>query len=228
MCLAKTEKERDLPSTVILINTVRLKMKFFETPILIWMTFSMLAFGDDPVDIYRADLEKAKARYRVNQAAVLKKADRVVLYLVSFDGFTNGSLDDDGGEIHIGPYNRWTKILKKRELEQIDSTKVLTALTKQIAEPEQSGGAFCHYPIHGIRIYKGDELLHEGTFCWVCSNFGFDYPNDSDWLDTTDELKTLFTKLLPIPQEELERFHEEYPQRKRKGEQDVAEQPEER
>lgn len=189
------------------------------------MTSSMLAFGDNPVDIYRADLEKAKAKYRVNQAAFLKDADRVVLYLVSFDGFTNGSLDGDGDEIHIGPYNQWTKILKKRELGQIDSTKVLTALTKQIVEPEQSGGAFCHYPIHGIRIYKGDEILHEGTFCWVCCNFGFDYPNDSDWLDTTDELKALFTELLPIPKEELERFYKQYPQRKRKGEQAGGGQP---
>ena len=49
-----------------------------------------------------------------------------------------------------------------------------------------------HFPIHGIRIYSGEELLHEGTFCWVCGNFSFSYPQGSAWLDSNAELKATF------------------------------------
>ena len=80
----------------------------------------------------------------------------------------------------------------------------------------------CHFPIHGIRVYTGDDLLHEGTFCWVCGNFSFSYPQGSGWLDTNVELKEIFTNLAPIPQSEMDRFYKKYPSVKPKGEQDGA------
>ena len=79
-----------------------------------------------------------------------------------------------------------------------------------------------HFPIHGIRIYSGEELLHEGTFCWVCGNFSFSYPQGSAWLDSNAEF---YERLLPIPQSELDRFHKKYPGAQPKGEQDGTGQP---
>ena len=36
---------------------------------------------------------------------------------------------------------------------------------------DRLGGAFCHYPAYGFRLYRGDDLLFETTVCWECQNF---------------------------------------------------------
>ena len=36
---------------------------------------------------------------------------------------------------------------------------------------DRLGGAMCHYPAYGIRLYRGDDLLFETTICWECQNF---------------------------------------------------------
>ncbi len=36
---------------------------------------------------------------------------------------------------------------------------------------EIDGGAFCHFPIHGVRVYAGDAIIFYSSFCWKCSNF---------------------------------------------------------
>ena len=64
-----------------------------------------------------------------------------------------------------------------------DRKKLLDALSSAIATPEQSGGALCHFSIHGVRIYRGKELFYEGTFCWFCKNFSFGYPSSASWLE---------------------------------------------
>jgi len=168
-------------------------------------------------------LEKIKAKYRVGKAQLIKKADRVVIYLVDFDGISDEDIfADDDETIAIAPYDKRTKILSTKEVQAEDRKVLLVALSKKIAEPEHTGGAFCHFPIHGIRVYAGENLLHEGTFCWVCGNFAFSYPQGSGWLDTNAALKKIFTKLIPIPKSELDRFHKKYPGAKPKGEQGVA------
>jgi hypothetical protein len=183
---------------------------------------SLPCFAQNDLDSEFYDaLEKAEAKYREGKAAQIRKADRVVVYLVDFDGISDEDafgFGDESETISIAPYDKRTKILNSKEVGDVDRKRLLEALSKKIAEPEHSGGAFCHFPIHGVRIYSGDELLHEGTFCWVCGNFGFSYPQGSGWLDTNADLKEIFTILMPIPQSELDRFHKKYPSAKPKGE----------
>ena len=195
--------------------------------ITLYTCFPCIAQDDLDSDFYGA-LEKVEAKYRVGKAALIKKADRVVLYLVDFDGISDEDVfggGDDSETISIAPYGKRTKILSTKEIRAGDRKRFLEILSKKIAEPEHTGGAFCHFPIHGIRIYAGEDVLHEGTFCWVCGNFAFSYPQGSGWLDTNVELKKIFTKLIPIPQSELDRFHKKYPGAKPKGEQGGADQP---
>ena len=191
------------------------------------MCLPCIAQDDLDFEFYDA-LEKAEAKYRVGKAALIKKADRVVVYLVDFDGISDEDVfggGDDNETISIAPYGKRTKILRTKEIEAGDRKRLLETLSKKIVEPEHTGGAFCHFPIHGIRIYAGEDILHEGTFCWVCGNFAFSYPQGSGWLDTNSELEKIFTKLIPIPQPELDRFHKKYPGAKPKGEQGGAGQP---
>jgi hypothetical protein len=173
-------------------------------------------------------LEKAEAKYRLGKADLIKKADRVIVYLVEFDGLSDEDVfggGDDRETISIAPYNKRTKILSTKEIGAADRKRLLDTLSKVIAEPKHTGGAMCHFPIHGIRIYAGDNLLHEGTFCWICGNFAFSYPGGAGWLDANADLKKIFTELMPIPQKELDRFHKKYRSAKPKGEQGGAPNP---
>jgi hypothetical protein len=171
-------------------------------------------------------LQKVEAKYRAGKAALIKKADRVIVYLVDFDGITErNDFADEDESISIAPYNSVTKIIDKKEIDANDRKKLLDILSAAIAEPEHSGGAMCHFPIHGVRVYAGEELLYEGTFCWVCGNFSYSYPQGSSWLDTNAEIKAIFTSILPVPQAEIDRFHEKYPGAKPKGEQADTVQP---
>ncbi len=156
--------------------------------------------------------DEAKIEFRAGFSKQLNKADRVVLYLVDFDtsGDEQKELDEEDS-ILIGPKKGRARILDEKELKKKDRAPLLELLSDIIAEPEHSGGAFCHFPIHGIRIYRGKEIIHEGTFCWVCKNFGFTYPVGSQWLDTSPELEKLFQKQIPVPKKELDRFYEKFP-----------------
>ena len=179
---------------------------------------------DSPLENYYNRLEKIEAQYRSEYANLLLKADRVVLFIVDFDESSHSKAEEDPfggdptpgaqGKILITPYKVFTPILKEKVLTEKERFQILPVLARQVAVEEHSGGAFCHFPIHGIRIFQEDTLLHEGTFCWVCGNFSFSYPRGSTWLDTTKELEQVFSNLLPVPKKELEKFEKKY---RRKG-----------
>ena len=204
------------------------KMKLIPLLLITLYTCLQCIAQDDLDSEFYDALEKAEAKYRVGKAALIKKADRVVVYLVDFDGISDEDVfggGDDSETISIAPYGKRTKILSTKEIGAGDRKRLLETLSKKIAEPEHTGGAFCHFPIHGIRIYAGEDLLHEGTFCWVCGNFAFSYPGGAGWLDTNAQLKKIFAEIIPIPQSELDRFHKKYPGTKPNGEQDSAPNP---
>ena len=116
-----------------------------------------IAQDDLDSEFYDA-LEKAEAKYRVDKAALIKKADRVVVYLVDFDGISDEDVFGGGDyseTISIAPYGGRTKVLSTKEIGASDRKRLLETLGKKIAEPKHTGEAFCHFPIHGIRIYDG-------------------------------------------------------------------------
>lgn len=194
------------------------------------VAFTYASAENDPRSAFFADLERAQVKYRASQSEVIRKADRVVVYLVDFEITTSddpfgNSLAGDDDAIRVSPSGGVAKILTTKEVPQDHKVKILDTLATQIAKPEHDGGAMCHFPIHGIRVYRGEELLHEGTLCWVCGNFSFSYPEGSGWLDTSKELEKIFTILLPIPPKELDRFYQKYPGAKPKGEQGGAANP---
>lgn len=173
---------------------------------------------DDRADVVYETPETIKAKYRSVFARKLQRADRVEIYIVSFDDLRDEDLFMSGEKhIKVAPYGQYTKIIRSRHLDAKETKDILIALAKQIAKPEHSGGALYHYPIHGIRIYRDNSLLHEGTFCWLCGNFGFSYDLGTDWLDTSSELETIFKRLLPVPKKELERFEKKYSSKKKKA-----------
>ena len=106
---------------------------------------------------FYAELQQIEAKYRAGKAEQLRAADRVIIYLVDFERIEDGGDDpfDDLEEeevISVVPYESRTKILKQKVLGQAGRDQLLPLLAAQVAKPEHSGGAMCHFPIHGLRV----------------------------------------------------------------------------
>lgn len=162
-------------------------------------------------------IEAAHQQYRRDFAEILRKADKVEIYIVAFDRvYDEDFFKDQEQIIRVAPYGRYTPIIQTKVLDKHEREILLEEVARQIAKPDHGGGALCHGPVHGMRAFIGDRVVFESTFCWVCGNFGFEYPasvspENSIWLDTTNELADTFSKILPIPKTELDRFHKLHP-----------------
>ena len=77
----------------------------------------------------------------------------------------------------------------------------------------------CHYPIHGIRFFRGDDFLFGTSICWVCDNYYVEYPDDFEsatWEGgLSKEFEKFLTTVMPIPEAELKRFKAAYPDAKK-------------
>jgi hypothetical protein len=164
-------------------------MKRFLLP-WIWLGVSLAAMAGTAEEDYRAQLgeldqqrQKIQDSYRAARAKELLAATKVEVFITRYDdvAMVEGLFDpeDNDKRIRIDPYNASTAILQRKELAEAERRELMAAFAKQLAVPGQTGRVFCHYPIHGLRIYSGEELVYSGTFCWKCGNWGFRYPDGS-------------------------------------------------
>lgn len=159
---------------------------------------------------YRADIA-----YLAKLAVNLEEADSVTIFL----------LDPRREEVAeamfpIRPYGSYTKILASKTFAAKDVKPLLTAVSGLLTDKNGAGGgALCHFPILGIRIYDKLEgsltqnLLFETSFCWRCANYYVtlprpDFAETSRWrgIPGSSPLSEEFQKLMPALQEERDRI----------------------
>ncbi len=201
-----------------LIRGVRLHM-IIRILTLSFFLYPVVASAQDasPKDAYESRIADARIAYRKAIAKQIRNANTVDLVLLRFDDVSQPDpFGDDGDRFPVAPYNATTSIISTKRLNPAQSKPLLLALANQIEKETHSGGAFCHYPVHGIRVYSKTSdaadraIVYSGSFCWFCKNFGFPYPDNAEWLDTNVALHDLCNKLLPIPKKELDRFKAEF------------------
>ena len=165
---------------------------------------------------YRKALDAIQSDYRKAHAKAILLADKVQACLLDFE--LAGKAPDDPNEdkwFYIAPYQKYAKILKAQDLKAEPMQEARRLMAATLTGGVIGGGAFCHYPVHGLRFYQGGSLLYYTSCCWVCGNFFVSYPDASDgaqWLGfPKDDLEKWINKLLPIPEEELKRFKAKYP-----------------
>jgi len=160
-----------------------------------------------------------KIRYRKELAEAIAKGDKVEVYLLDFDAIEQTPSDHlywetrlEEGEFPIMPYGSKTKVLKKVELTPEQRKEFLPALQKTVSSEEDHGGAMCHHPIHGVRVFSGGKIIFQSSFCWHCNNYYLHYPDGPQWLGIGNrkDLATAFEKMMPVPQKEIDRFNEKY------------------
>lgn len=161
-------------------------------------------------DYYKGELELA-ARYRAKLAEVLKLSDAVEIYRLDFSMADEVPEGKENDFFPIKPYEQMAEILARKCLkgEELEACRKATAELLKV--PDDSGGAFCHYPIHAVRFLRGEEIVFESSFCWKCSNYYVTFPNNADgsasWCGIgSDGIQKFLEKHLPIPQSELDRF----------------------
>ena len=155
----------------------------------------------------------AETFYNRELAKILATCDQIEVYLLDHEtketrsDYLGWETDLEEGEFPIMPYGAKSKILKRSRLTPEERKEFLPALTKiLIADP--ADGPFCHFPIHGIRVFSGEKIIFQTSICWHCGNFYVHYPDGAHWNGIADggDLAKVLHKLMPIPQEEKDRF----------------------
>lgn len=177
---------------------------------------------------YYKEKDEIQRKYRVRFSEALKHADAAEILLLSFTPDREVPEGKESEYLLISPYSSYSKILQRKKLGGESLAECRNKTVKLLQEPYLVG-PLCHFPIHGIRLFRGKELIFETSLCWHCSNYFLSYPDDYDeasWVGfASDDLEKFLKKELPIPQSEIDRFNARYGDKSNKAQQDGAEQP---
>lgn len=102
----------------------------------------------------------------------LPRFDRADLYAVSFpdpEGNERPKSKPTDKTFPVRPYGLHADVHGHATLEGEACDRLRDAW--QSLAFDRLGGAFCHYPAYGIRLYRDNALLFETTICWQCQNF---------------------------------------------------------
>ena len=83
--------------------------------------------------------------------------------------FLLGEIEDDAGAraFPIRPYNEKAPILDEATLRG-EKAESLASLWR--SRSFDGGGAMCHVPLYGLRLYSRNKLVLETSLCWKCNN----------------------------------------------------------
>jgi len=156
---------------------------------------------------------EADRDYRAAVASTFQFANRIDVYLLDFSMGKDEKYKakEEEAVFRIQPYlHAETKILNTFQVPPKDIPTWCEAVKRLLVSPKEGGQAFCHFPIHGIRIYAEDRLLFETSICWACHNYFFTYDDQANWESITadaKDLKKLLDTFMPVPEAEIQRFH---------------------
>lgn len=156
---------------------------------------------------YTDKKREAQRDYRNSLAEMLLKADKIELFLLDF---AMAEVEDMEVETFpIAPFRGSSRVLAKKTVPTVDLASFKTAISEVLSAKEDLSGVLCHYPIHGIRVYRAGVQIFESSLCWTCCNYSLGYP-DGPGIETMSlgdgKLKELIDTTLPIPPEEVARF----------------------
>jgi hypothetical protein len=135
------------------------------------------ALSEARADYYKGEEELAK-RYRAKLAEILNLADAVEIYRLVFSMAGEVPKGKENDFFPIKPYDQMSEILARKRLNGEDLEACRKATAELLKAPETWSGILCHYPIHGVRFFKGTEVVFESSFCWKCSNYYVTFPNN--------------------------------------------------
>lgn len=184
------------------------------------LTLWMAAADDDSkkADVARESQMTANAKYWEKKGEIQKeyrdclaemvlKADKIELFLLDF---TMAEVEDVEVETFpIPPFQGNARVITQKAVQPADLESFKAAIATFLSGKRNEGGVFCHYPIHGIRVYQAGTQIFQTSLCWNCGNYYVEYPDGpaiEEMSQRSPELEKLFNTVLPIPPEEVARF----------------------
>ncbi len=174
---------------------------------------------------YRAEIASALGNYRKAFGEAIAGATNVEVFLLDFEtkpvkgaqSFAFWERDIPEDTFPIMPYGAASKILKRKKLSAEEVALLLPNLRATIGVEKDPGSAGCHFPIHGIRVRDGDEIIFQTSICYHCGNFYMQYPSGSaSWTGLSEpKFREVMEKLMPIPQKEIDRFNAKWGDKKK-------------
>ena len=171
-------------------------------------------------EAYRGGMETLEADYRKAFAEAIGSATKIEVYLLDFEMTDAEDAQRDSvwairlaeDQFPIVPYGNQSKILKRKMLSADEIKLLMPSLQKTIAVEKNSGGAMCHFPIHGIRVWDAEDIVFQTSICHHCMNFYMTYPfGGAGWTSLSDPtLRTVLEQFIPIPQKEIDRFEQQW------------------
>jgi hypothetical protein len=171
-------------------------------------------------DTFMMSYMNARSAYQEGLAKALLSVDRAEVFLLDFDitnneersyGLNCGFAVIPGTKFPIYAMGTTADIKEQKRASPDESKRIGIAFSAAVQESKLSED-YCHFPIHGLRLYQGSELILETSICWTCHTFVMIYPNCSDLMKFQSEpLFDILTRIMPIPESETVRFKAKYP-----------------
>jgi hypothetical protein len=152
--------------------------------------------------------KKLLSEYRKQLAAAVAKADRVELFQLDIrvsgnetpgnpDDPFDGQAKDKWFRVDV-PDTPSAKITEKLLVPQEMLEPLLRIISDMLEHPgEQLAG--CHDPVHGIRVYSGEELLFETSLCYKCLNFTMGSPIGGEYVPLPENgIKAMMLSSFPF------------------------------
>lgn len=165
------------------------------------------------LDEFTTGYQVLAAIYRNRMGDLLAQGTRVEICLLDFSLGKEERDTPAKGMFRIAPYNKETAILASHLCTESEREQILPLLRQAVSGVPSIGGFACHFPIHGIRVWIGDELAFQTSICWYCGNWQMDYGRGAAWENLTSgfyDLKPALLKLMPIPDDEIQRFKKDH------------------
>lgn len=163
-------------------------------------------------DEFHLGMEVLRGMYRKRMAALISQATRVEVLLLDFSMGKEDRTKPSLGMFGIEDFKN-TPILASHLCTPKELKELIPVLSNAVGGQPHQGGAGCHYPIHGLRVWVGTELAFDTSICWYCGNFMMDYGRGVGCENHTDgfrELKPILMRLMPIPEDEITRFKKDH------------------
>ncbi len=152
--------------------------------------------------------EKLIDAYRIQLAAAVAKADRVEVFQLDDRVTGNEKIGDPNDPFNGQSKDKWfrvdvpetpsSKITEKLLVPQEKLEPLLRIISNMLEHPGEELAA-CHDPVHGIRVYSGEELLFETSLCYKCLNFTMGSPIGGEYVPLPENgIKAMMLKLLPL------------------------------
>ncbi len=196
-----------------------------------------------------------REKFRADFASVIEHAESAEVFLLSFSmekelpeagillGFNN---DEEVSDSHymkersaedfkkrpthffVEPYKLFSKILSRKKLEGKSLKECKEATAELLRSAKGLTGAWCHYPIHGLRFLDSEGfIVFQTSICYHCENYYLRYPDggmnrdgfEKTWVGFDGEkLEAFLKREMPIPKSEIERFEAKFKKKSGNGE----------